>query len=309
MRASSSRTVIPGFLVMALLTTARASQAADSLAAVRELYASAAYDDALAALDRLRAAGTPSQEMVTIEQYRAFCLLAVGRSTDAQAAIEAVVAADPLYRPSDADLSPRVRAAFSDVRTRMLPAIVQRQYAEAKTAFDQRDFALAAPRFTQVLALLADPDIQKAASQAPLSDLQTLATGFEELAAKQIIPASPLPFAQPVPLPPAPVVAPVVPAAPRVYASGDANVVAPISVRQDLPAFTRGLPAPPSGSLEVVIDETGAVESATMREPINPTYDRQVLQAVRNWHYKPATVDGTPVKFRKMIQIAVKPTT
>ena len=309
MRASSSRTVIPGFLVMALLTTARASQAADSLAAVRELYASAAYDDALAALDRLRAAGTPSQEMVTIEQYRAFCLLAVGRSTDAQAAIEAVVAADPLYRPSDADLSPRVRAAFSDVRTRMLPAIVQRQYAEAKTAFDQRDFALAAPRFTQVLALLADPDIQKAASQAPLSDLQTLATGFEELAAKQIIPASPLPFTQPVPLPPAPVVAPVVPAAPRVYASGDANVVAPISVRQDLPAFTRGLPAPPSGSLEVVIDETGAVESATMREPINPTYDRQVLQAVRNWHYKPATVDGTPVKFRKMIQIAVKPTT
>ena len=309
MRASSSRTVIPGFLVMALLTTARASQAADSLAAVRELYASAAYDDALAALDRLRAAGTPSQEMVTIEQYRAFCLLAVGRSTDAQAAIEAVVAADPLYRPSDADLSPRVRAAFSDVRTRMLPAIVQRQYAEAKTAFDQRDFALAAPRFTQVLALLADPDIQKAASQAPLSDLQTLATGFEELAAKQIIPASPLPFAQPVPLPPAPVVAPVVPAAPRVYASGDANVVAPVSIRQDLPAFTRGLPAPPSGSLEVVIDETGAVESATMREPINPTYDRQVLQAVRNWHYKPATVDGTPVKFRKMIQIAVKPTT
>ena len=309
MRASSSRTVIPGFLVMALLTTARASQAADSLAAVRELYASAAYDDALAALDRLRAAGTPSQEMVTIEQYRAFCLLAVGRSTDAQAAIEAVVAADPLYRPSDADLSPRVRAAFSDVRTRMLPAIVQRQYAEAKTAFDQRDFALAAPRFTQVLALLADPDIQKAAIQAPLSDLQTLATGFEELAAKQIIPASPLPFSQPVPLPPAPVVAPVVPAAPRVYASGDANVVAPISVRQDLPAFTRGLPAPPSGSLEVVIDETGAVESATMREPINPTYDRQVLQAVRNWHYKPATVNGAPVKFRKMIQIAVKPTT
>src|SRR4051812_1274164 len=106
MRSSSARTALPGLIMLALLATAGTSHAADSLAAVRELYASAAYDDALATLERLRAAGREPGEMVIIDQYRAFCLLAVGRATDAQAAIESVVSADPTYRPSESDLSP-----------------------------------------------------------------------------------------------------------------------------------------------------------------------------------------------------------
>jgi len=63
----------------------------------------------------------------TIEEYRAFCLLALGRTAEAERAMEAVVAAAPSFRPTDADLSPRVRAVFSDVRRRTLPRIIQEQ--------------------------------------------------------------------------------------------------------------------------------------------------------------------------------------
>ena len=40
---------------------------------------------------------------------------------------------------------------------------------------------------------------------------------------------------------------------------------------------------------------------------MNTVYDRQVLTAASGWRYKPATLDGTPVKYRKFIQIALSP--
>ena len=55
-----------------------------------------------------------------------------------------------------------------------------------------------------------------------------------------------------------------------------------------------------------MIDEQGAVESLMMRVSIDPRYDRMVLDAARSWHYRPAMRGGVPVKYRKMMQIAVK---
>src|SRR5262245_24062408 len=97
-------------------TTAGSARAQDSLSTARDLYAGAAYEDALQLLNRLRTAAERSDDARAIEQYRAFCLLALGRSGDAEKAIEAVVSAEPSYQPSEADVSPRVRAAFTDVR-------------------------------------------------------------------------------------------------------------------------------------------------------------------------------------------------
>jgi hypothetical protein len=275
---------------------------ADELATARELYASAAYEEALAALSRVRAAGVGPADAFTVEQYRAFCLLALGRSTEAESAIENLVVTDPLYQPST-DLSPRVRAAFSDVRRRLLPSIIPQQYARAKAAFDKKDYAAAADGFTQVLNVLADPDVIQAATQSPLSDLRTLAVGFHELSAKA---AAPPPAPNPPPAPePQPV--PAVPAPPSVYTGVEPNVVAPAAIRQDVPAFPGRPSSPAKGTLEIIIDERGFVVAATMRESVNGSYDRRIVDATRNWRYQPATVNGVPVKFRKLIQIAVKP--
>ena len=83
--------------------------AQDSLTSARELYASAEYERALAALNRIRATGIANADVPTVEQYRALCLLALGRSTEAEDAIAAVVSAAPSYTPAGSDVSPRVR--------------------------------------------------------------------------------------------------------------------------------------------------------------------------------------------------------
>ena len=131
-----------GSLVAALVAAGTGVSAQNNdLSAARDLYASAAYDEALTLLNRLRSSDHPSTDSRAIEQYRAFCLLALGRSADAEQAIEAVVAAEPTYHPGDSDVAPRVRAMFTDVRRRMLPTIIQQKYAVAKAAFDRKDFA------------------------------------------------------------------------------------------------------------------------------------------------------------------------
>jgi len=298
-----------GSVVTALVLTATAAAAQDNneLTAARELYASAAYEDALAMLNRLRTTErAPSQSRV-IEQYRAFCLLALGRPNDAEQAIEAVVAADPSYHPGDNEVSPRIRTTFADVRRRMLPTIVQQKYAVAKAEFDRKEFAAAAKDFSQVLVTLADPDLAAEAAKPPLSDMRQLAVGFEELSAKAAAPPPPPPA-------PAPVVAPPPPPAPapppnRIYTAEDRTVVPPAVISQTLPSFRGVTPVEKIGRLEIVIDETGAVESAVMTTSVTSVYDKAATAAARSWRYAPATVNGTPVKFRKLVQITVKPTT
>src|SRR5262245_3698256 len=83
-------------IVLALLIAALVSipmRADDSLTAARDLYAAAEYEDALALLNKLQPGDHEPNERRDIEQYRAYCLLALGRSADAEQAIPAVVTA------------------------------------------------------------------------------------------------------------------------------------------------------------------------------------------------------------------------
>jgi TonB family protein len=292
-----------GALALTIVFAAAGTYAQDGdLAAARELYASASYDDALAVLNRLRSADHPAGQSRAIEQYRAFCLLALGRAADAQQAIEAVIAAEPSYQPDENEVSPRVRLAFADVRRRMLPAIIQQKYAQAKTAFDRKDFKAAANLFSQVLVGLADPAVSAEATRPPLSDLRMLAVGFEELSAKAAAPPPPPPPAPPVQVAAPP---PEMPATYRVYSGDDRNVIPARVVKQTLPAFPGAVVAARVGVLEVLINESGEVESAVMTQSVTTAYDRLVLAATRTWRFKPATVNGVPVKYRKVVQINV----
>jgi protein TonB len=298
-----------------VVATAGAAAGQGSLSSARDLYAGAAYEDALVLLDRLRAAGPGSDDIPTIDQYRAFCLIALGRAADAEQAIEAVVAAEPSYQPSGSEVSPRVRSAFSDVRRRVLPALVQGRYATAKAAFDRKDFVQAAAGFRQVLDVLGAPDVASAASQPPLSDLKILAIGFYDLSAAAAAPPPPPP--PPLPSLPAsprasePAQAPtpvtMMPSPFHVYGPNDPGVVAPVAIQQSLPPFpaqTKVISG--QGGIDVLIDATGAVEAATMVGSVSPLYDRLALAAARKWQYQPARLNGVPVKFRKTVQISVR---
>ena len=295
------------FVVLAPLAAAAAE---NTLAAARDLYAAAAYEDALVILNQLSEASHGPDEERSIQQYRAFCLLALGRTADAEQAIAAVVAVQPRYQPGDGEVSPRVRTTFAEVRRRVLPTVIQQQYAIAKSSYDRKNYAEAAERFNYVLDVLNDPEVRASAAQPPLSDLKTLAVGFRDLAVTAATPPAPPklePAPPPVSAPVAVAATPSVPAAPRIYNPGEPGVVPPVTVRQLLPPFpsTAAVPRQAQGVIEVVIDETGAVETALIRVPLNAAYDRQAVIAAKAWLYMPATLNGKPVKFRKAVQINV----
>jgi tetratricopeptide (TPR) repeat protein len=276
--------------------------AQDQLAAARELYASARYDEALALLNGLRPDGSNTTELRSIEQYRSLCLLALGRGTEAEAAIAAVVAADPMYLPSETEASPRVRTAFSEVRQRALPDIVRSRYATAKATFDRKDHVAAEQQFRDLLRLLDDPDMG-----GRLGDLRVLVQGFVDLSSvAAVAPAAPEPRREEA----APVAPP--PATPgadpnRVFVIEDPGVVQPVAIRQEVPRVPTAIASQTRerGILDVTIDELGRVIHVALRISLHPVFDAQLLAAAREWRYQPAVFNGKPVKFRKIIQITV----
>jgi TonB family protein len=93
----------------------------------------------------------------------------------------------------------------------------------------------------------------------------------------------------------------------HVYNTGDKDVTAPVILRQDMPPLSPivKLQASDKGVVEVVIDQAGRVEAVTIRQSVHPRYDSQLLSYAQNWRYTPATWNGQPVKYRKMIQINI----
>lgn len=304
----TTRILVTASMVIALAAPAHA-QLRDGrespLTAARDLYASARYDEALAVLNGLKPSEGITSDRKSIEQYRSLCLLALGRGTEAESAIAAVVTADPLFMPGEADASPRVRTAFSDVRQRLLPEIAATRYAAAKAAFDRKDFASAELQFRDLIALLNDPQMI-----GRLNDLRTLANGFVDLSAAA---AAPPPEPKRVEAPAAPVAPAPQPAQlaerreQHVWTAEETGVTLPVALRQDVPRVPTGVAtqARGRGLLEVLIDEQGRVVNMVLRISLHPMYDPILLAAARDWRYKPATVEGVPVKFRKVIQITL----
>jgi hypothetical protein len=298
-----ARPIVATFTLALLLAAVTPSSAQESLANARQLYASADYRSALTMLNALLGASPSPQERQSIELYRTLCLVAIGSNDEANKAVESMVSRDPLYRPNMDEVPPRLRTVFSDARKRLLPALIQERYVIAKAAFDRGDMKIAADGFTQVLLALSDPDISVAAKQPPLADLRVLASGFNDLTVRALAPP-PAPVV-PVPVTPPPPAPVAVPRAPVVYTTEDKTVLPPETVRQELPQYPGRVTFDRSGVIEVVIDADGTVESATMLEGVEALYNRLLLAAAKNWTYRPARLEGVPVKYRKRIQITL----
>jgi hypothetical protein len=283
-------------LLISVAFPVTADAADTSLAAARDLYVSASYDDALAMLGALSGGSRSADERQSIDLYRTLCLFALGKTADADRVIEAMLLRDPLYRARDEELSPRVETAFQTARRRILPSVIQQKYGEAKAAFDKQDWTTASTGFAEVLKAIADPDIAGSAGAPPLSDIKTLASGFRDLAVKSIPPPP-----APKPVEAKPVVRPVK----AFYTAEDREVLPPVAVVQRVPKYPANVTRPLQGVVQFVIDENGAVQTPTMPVSIDMSYDGMVISAAKKWQYTPAMLDGKPVKYMKRLTISV----
>jgi hypothetical protein len=287
------------------------STAPADLTAARALYAAGNYEDALSRLPP-----SPGDAMVgEVDEYRALCLLALGRSTDAERTLEDLVTRQPLFKMTEADLSPRLVTMFRDTRKRLLPAAVRGLYTKAKSDYDEHQYAAAASEFKDLMTLLSDEDL--APALAGFADLKMLADGFLTLsesevtaAAKAAAAAPPAPVPPPAPHDPPASASPPAPTVVKIYTETDTTVEPPVAISTPYPSWH-----PPNsvanreyhGMLRIVIDVTGHVESAAMVVSVSPSYDPLLLAAVKDWTYKAAQLDGAAVKYQKTIAVSLSP--
>jgi TonB family protein len=264
--------------------------AQNALQQVKDLYASAAYEDTLSAVTSLGATN-PKPE---VEQYRVFSLVALGRMPEADQAVEAVLRAHPRFRPESADASPRIQELFTRVRSRIGPVALKAVYTDARAALDKKDRESAVALFGEMLQIADDPDIK---DQPLVGELKALGTGFLELS--RALPArarGPSAAGETQALPP---VAPV-----------PSTITGPIAIRETLPGWN-----PPNsssrfefeGTVQVSISATGTVDSAEIVKSIHPVYDALLLRAARGWTYQPARRNGVAMPSDKLVTVRLKP--
>ena len=295
-------------LLFVAVPAARAAD--DPLSTAKEQYASASYEEALSTLAGIVPSGTDIMRQV--DMYRAFSLYALGRTAEAEKVAESLIRREPLVELDEA--APRIEAMFQDVRKRLLPVMIRAVYRTARADLDEKKPESAKAHLVDARQMLARAQ-KLGAWDEGLADLQVLVDGFLDLtraAADQAPPAvvatntaddsAPPKVDSPLPTQRA--------AAPATYGPEDEGVTPPATVEQRAPRLPdylrrvlRGNSA--AGVFDLIIDETGAVQQATVRASIYPAYDALVVAASRSWRYMPATRNGVPVRYRKSIQITL----
>jgi len=292
--------------VLFLLTLPVSARAQESLQAAKDLYASAAYEDSLGMLSRLQRADAPAE----VQQYRAFCLIALGRLPEAEKAIESVVKANPEFVPAALEVSPRIQEIFTRTRNQLLPDLVRDMYLVAKQALERKDRTEAVAGFKAVVELI---DGAGADGREALDEMRFLAAGFLDLS--RAIPEPgvnrPPTVAAPVQSASAPASSGSLPPAATPANTPPLEITPPVAIRQTMPPWTPTDNASRrttySGAIRVGISVTGQVERAEIVRSVHPMYDRLLLQAAKNWAYQPARRSGSAVPSEQVVEVQLKP--
>jgi tetratricopeptide (TPR) repeat protein len=292
--------------VVALLCAATTAAAQDPLTKAKALYDAANYEEALTLL-------APAQEPEA-QQYKALCMLALGRTQDASSAVESLIASAPTFEPSTEDVPPRFISLVSEAKKKLLPGLARKTFNEAREQFKSGGREEALKKFDLVVTLTGTAPFKETSDA---EDLRTLASGFIELA-RATASARPEPKApDPAPEPPTIAEAPPAAASPKptpapasasTSAASSPEVSQPVAVRQTIPPIPSGMSGlgSPTASVRVEIGMDGHVINATMQQPSHPLYDRLVLQAAREWLYRPAMLNGRPVPSEKIVTIQLR---
>ncbi len=180
-----------GVVVLLRVAGPRMSAAPASLEAALELYAAAAYEEALAAFDAVSGTGLTTDDHVVVAQHRMLCLMAMGRTSAAERAAADLLALRPDFVLGAHDAAPRVRTMFDATRRRVLPGVVRELFSAARRLYAAGEIAEARTAFATITQALGDETV--VGEDATLADLRTLADGFLALSA-----AAPRPTAPPV---------------------------------------------------------------------------------------------------------------
>jgi hypothetical protein len=95
---------------------------------------------------------------------------------------------------------------------------------------------------------------------------------------------------------------------PKVYTSASREVQPPVMYSPKLPPLPPAEPnAIGTNTMELLIDETGAVQRVLLTSRAVRLNDVQMLSAAKAWKFYPALKDGQPVQYRLALSWVVTP--
>jgi TonB family protein len=273
---------------------------ATSFDEAKRLYEAAAFENALQVLGELDSEVGGSEDVL---EYKALCLLALGRSDEAQAVADALVTRLPIFVPLGEEVSPRFMMLLNDSRRRLLPDITKRLFTAGREQFRATDKIAARESFEMVIHL-TDDSTWKDSSEA--EDLRMLASGFLDLvnAPTKSADATPSLDAAPVPpLSPASIAAPMT-------ARQKTELQPPLPIQQVFPKWRPADAVTAQrrfvGAVRIRIGQDGHVMSATIEVATDPDYDKQLLEAAKSWRYVPGRRNGEPIEMEKLVTFALR---
>jgi hypothetical protein len=84
----------------------------------------------------------------------------------------------------------------------------------------------------------------------------------------------------------------------RIYTLDDEGVTPPAALGRQMPANPpTGMSPQLVGTLEMVINQRGEVETLRLHTPLNRYHERMIVSAAKAWRYRPALRNGRPVRF------------
>jgi TonB family protein len=281
----------------------RSVAAQDSLTAAKDLYAAAAYEDALKVLARIE----DPQQKTQNAKYQVFCLIALDRHAEAAGVIERMLEADPLFTPDREEASPRVQETFERVRAQIAPRLARALYADGKGAFERKEHDAALKKFELLLKII---ERAGASEDSLLGEFKMLAGGFVELARAATTTKAPAPPSSPTVAGPAPSATPTTPTTSPGAANGDSPLTPAVPILEQFPPWNptgfAGRGQQFHGMLRIRISAEGRVEAAELVDPVHPSYDQNLLRATANWKYKPAIRGGAPVQSERVVAVHLK---
>lgn len=332
------RFVITTVALLALLAGASRSVAAqETLAAAKELYAGASYEEALKILRGLEL--TDPAEKVEGAQYQVFCLIALDRMPEAEKVVEQILDSDPLYAPDTTEASPRVVQMFDAIRAKAAPTLAKGLFTDGKEALDRKEREVAVQKFELLLKVI---ERSGDTGNTLLSELKLLADGYVDLA-RAMAPTKPAAPANSTVSngngAPSGAATPtngygVPPVAAPTNGNGDSSngssangtppangspagstTVLPAGFVPAVPLTERFPPYDPKfigrgmeykGTIRLKIAVDGTVEGAEIVQSIHQFYDRRLLDAALQWKYRPATMRGVPIASERTVIVQLK---
>jgi protein TonB len=247
---------------------------------VLSLYYNGEYEQTIEALSQLELDDLTEGQRLECYKYRAFSYIALGDTENAQSDLKSLLSTDPNHRFDPEMVSPKLIEQLDSARKELMKEL----FARGKAAYYDKDYDSAIRLMDRILRL--DSEYELALEYRQLSvERADLTARLEPEGAGGESEADSDPN--------------------RIYQL-TSEITAPVLIDRVTPRYpTVDARLRREGRVIIltVVEKDGAVGSTKVLRSVSDSIDNAAVEAVKKWLYRPASLNGRPVRVSLVVSI------